>query len=101
MVARLPLLAQLSGGEYKRVDLPSECRLLIPEQWHDLLERDLFVPRNDHQVHVAGLALLAAGEGPEDEGYRDSIGNSAECVTKTVNQASAADYKLLERLKQR
>ena len=59
------LAAELLRRVERRVDDAAEARLWSPQCVYQLGKGDV---ADNQQVDVAGVALLAAGEGAEDEG---------------------------------
>ena len=88
MVAGVELTPELAGRVERRVNHAPELRLRCLKGVDQIGERRV---TDDHQVDVAGVALLAAGEGAEDEGEAKAVAEGLKGAAEEVDEADGFD----------
>lgn len=90
--------AQFRRREDRRVHRSPEAIRESPHRAGDVLQADL---TDDHQVHVAGRQLLAAGDGSVDERGLDAGAEGTELGARLVDEAGRLDEQRLELVQER
>jgi hypothetical protein len=101
VIAGEPFAAELARAQDERVDLAAEEMLLIAQERRDVLKGWAAALGDHHQINVALLVRLAAGERPEDERACDLASQQLKRGPQAIPDAGGADHELLERLEYR